>query len=169
MKRLLIRLAACAALTAAACHVPQPAQWVPQEIPMCSTMRLWEITRLAMEKNGFPIVQQGFDPVEHSVVSGWDRDLHPFKGNGIRERVHVRYKRSENAGKLILGVRVEAESNDNLAKPLDPEYAEWIEAPDNTTRAKVVLQYLQSMLGQELEIGGGKGVAGARAPEGLDW
>jgi hypothetical protein len=165
MKQLLLRLAACAALAAGACHTPQPSQWVPKEIPMCSTMRLWEVTRLAMEKNGFPIVHQGFDPVENSVVSGWDRDLHPFRGNGIRERVYVRFKRSENAGKLVLGVRVEQEANDNLAKPLDPEYAVWVEAPDNPGRAKIVLQYMQSMLGMNLNLGSGKTGAAARRVE----
>lgn len=120
---------------------------------MCSTMRLWEITRLSMEKNGFPIVSTSFDPIDRMAVSGWDRQMHPFKGNGIRERVHVRFRRSENAGKLVIGVRVEQEINENLARPLDPQYAEWTASDDNPERAKVVLQYLRSMLGQDLQIG----------------
>jgi len=150
MKRLLLSLAALLPL---ACYATHPEQWVPQEIPMCSTMRLWEVTRLALEKNGFPVVHQGFDPVEKSVVSGWDKDLHPFKGKGFRERAHIRFKRSENAGKLVLGIRIEQQTNENLSKPLDPEYAEWVEAADNTDRAKVLLQYVRSMLGNQLEIG----------------
>jgi hypothetical protein len=136
---------------------------------MCSTMRLWEIARLALEKNGFPVVQQGFNPVDNSVVSGWDKDLHPFKGNGYRERAHIRFKRSENAGKLIVGVRVEQEINENLAKPLDAEYAEWVEAPDNPARAKVVLQYVQSMLGQGLDLERDEGAARPKPIGVVDW
>jgi len=154
MKRTLLALLSLGSLALApACAVIHPSQWTAEEIPMCSQMRLWEITRLAMEKNGFPIVASGFDPKERTAVSGWDRQLHPFKGNGIRERVHVRFRRSENAGQLVVGVRVEQEVNENLARPLDPEYAEWIEADDNPDRAKVVLQYMRSMLGQELSVG----------------
>jgi hypothetical protein len=153
MKRLHSLLLAILCSLGSACTVMYPEQWTAEEIPMCSSIRMWEITRLAMEKNGFPIVSTGFDPKEKMTVSGWDRDLHPFKGNGFRERVYVRYRRSENAGKLVIGVRVEQEINENLAKPLDPEYADWVEANDNPARAKVVLQYMRSMLGQELNIG----------------
>lgn len=153
MTRILLPLFLCISALLPSCTILYPEQWTAQEIPMCSSIRLWEITRLAMEKNGFPIVKAGFDPKTNMTVSGWERQMHPFKGNGIRERVHVRYRRSENAGKLVIGVRVEQEINDNLARPLDPEYADWIEADDNPGRAKVILQYLRSTLGQELEIG----------------
>lgn len=135
------------------CLGSPPEQWSPEDVPMCSTMRLWEITRLAMEKNGFPVVHQGFDPKTKAAISGWKKDLHPFKGHGTRERIHVRYKRSEAAGMLTIGVRVEQELNDNLSHPLDPSYAKWIEAPDNTGRALVVLQYIRSLLGDDLELG----------------
>ena len=152
MRRLALLLALCPLLSACSGFGAKP-QWTPYEVPMVSTMRLWEITRLSMEKNGFPVIHEGFDPKENVAISGWDTDLHPFKGKGFRERVHVRYKRSENAGKLIMGVRVEREENQNLSKPLDSSYAEWESAPDNTGRAKVVLQYIETLCGPEFEVG----------------
>ncbi|MFT7670225.1 MAG: hypothetical protein ACI8X5_002933 [Planctomycetota bacterium] len=154
MKRILITLLTVLSVFGGnSCYIPHPEVWNAEEIPMCSTMRLWEITRMAMEKNGFPIVKIGFDPKDNITVSGWQRSLHPFKGRGIRERVYVRFRRSENAGQLVLGVRVEQQINENLAKPLDPEYADWQPSNDNPDRAKVVLQYMRSILGQELNIG----------------
>ncbi len=152
MKRLLALLALAPLLPACSSFGPKP-QWTPYEVPMVSTMRLWEITRLSMEKNGFPVIHEGFDPKDNVAISGWDKDLHPFKGKGFRERVHIRYKRSDNAGKLILGVRVEHENNENLAKPLDASYADWVPGPDNSGRAKVVLQYIESLVGPEFEVG----------------
>ncbi|MFT7484340.1 MAG: hypothetical protein ACI9F9_000180 [Candidatus Paceibacteria bacterium] len=137
----------------AGCRAAPKPQWTPEEIPLCSTMRLWEISRLAMHKNGFPVVHIGFDPKTREALSGWHKDLHPFKGNGFRERVHIRYKAGEKPGTLTLGVRVESQVNENLAKPLDPSYAKWVVAPDNTGRAKVVLQYIHSLLGADLNIG----------------
>ena len=152
MKRLQTTLFLLAPMFGGCLAVDKP-QWTPVEVPLCSTTRLWEISRLAMQKNGFPVVHRGFDPKTKTAVSGWRKDLHPFKGHGYRERMYVRYKSGESPGTLTLGVRVEMQINDNLAKPLDPSYAEWIPAPDNTNRAKVVLQYIRSLLGDQLNIG----------------
>jgi len=153
MRRLLQATLVLSLALFASCAAPSGERWAPSEVPMCSTMRLWEITRIAMEKEGFVVVHRGFDPKTRMAVSGWDRDLHPFRGQGIRERAHVRYKASSNAGKLTLAVRIERQVNQNLAKPLDPEYADWEAGTDNPERAKVVLQYIRSMLGTQLEIG----------------
>ncbi len=135
------------------CASGPPAAWVPSAIPACSAMRLWEITRLAMEREGFVVLQRGFDPKTRTATSGWRKELHPFKGRGYRERVLVRYGAGAQAGTMKIGVRIEREINQNLSKPLDPEYADWGEAPDNTERAKVVLQYIRSLLGPDLNIG----------------
>jgi hypothetical protein len=155
MTRRLLRLALVALLASCGALGPSP-EWTPYEVPMVSSMRLWEVTRLAMEKNGFPVIHQGFDPKTRTAESGWDLQLHPFKGRGYRERLHVRYETADSAGKLLLSVRVEREVNQALAKPLDPSYAEWERSPDNTGRARVVLQYVQGLLGPEFEVGTGK-------------
>lgn len=155
MLRRLLPLALLASLSSCGSFGPSP-EWTPYEVTMVSDMRLWEVTRLAMEKSGFPVVHEGFEPKERIAISGWDMDLHPFKGRGFRERLHVRYERSAKAGKLVLSVRVEHETNQNLARPLDPGYAEWERGPDNTERARVVLQYMQGFLGTEFEVGTGR-------------
>jgi hypothetical protein len=151
MKALTVLLLVCAPLFSS-CRV-YPEQWVPQDVPMSSSMRLWEVSKLAMQKNGFPVIHVGFDPKSKMARSGWDYDLHPFKGRGIRERVHVRFKQGEKAGMLVLGIRVEQEVNDNLARPLDLSSADWASAGDNKGRSKVVMQYVSSLLGSRLELG----------------
>jgi hypothetical protein len=108
---------------------------------------------MAMEREGFPVMRQGFDPRSGLALSGWRRDLHPFKGHGYRERVEVSYKGGEQPGRMVLMVRVAQEINDNVAKPLDLEYAEWVPGPDNQERARVMLQYMRSMLGVQFEVG----------------
>ncbi len=137
----------------ASCTVTQPESWIPAEVPTASNMRLWEISRLAMEREGFPVVQQGFDPKTRIATSGWRMDLHPFKGRGFRERALVKYERGEKPGTLTLSVRVSQEINDNVSKPLDLEYAEWVPAPDNHEKSRVMLQYIRSMLGNQLDVG----------------
>lgn len=153
MIRLHSLLSLLALLLLPSCASAPPEQWAPGSIPMCSPERLWEVTRLALEHNGFSLLEQGYDPRTRSLSSAWDKDLHPFKGHGFRERAHVRYEVGEEPDTLLLSVRVEREVNENLAKPLDPEYAQWAEAPDNPERARFVLQYVRSLLGTQLELG----------------
>jgi hypothetical protein len=135
------------------CLLTTPAEWTPVEVPLCSRDRLWEIARMAMEQDGF-VLSREFDPKTHTVISSWDKELHPFKGHGYRERAHLRYEAGETPGTLLVSMRVEREINENLSKPFDPQYADWAAAPDNPERAAVVLQYIRSMLGMEFKMGG---------------
>lgn len=137
----------------ASCLMSAPAEWAPSEIPLCSPQRLSEICRMALERDGLVLLNQGFDPRTRTLVSAWDKELHPFKGHGYRERAHIRYEAGTEPGMLLLSVRVEREINENLAKPLDPQYAKWTEGPDNPERARILLQYVRSLLGTELNIG----------------
>ncbi|MCB9914289.1 MAG: hypothetical protein H6828_03945 [Planctomycetes bacterium] len=150
MKRL---LAALAGLLLCACASAPKESWVPIDVPLTSTARLWEVTRLALEREGFPITRQGFDPRTKLAISGWRSDLHPFRGNGFRERAEVRWAAGKQPGALTLSVRIAHQNNMNLAKPLDAGYAEWEDAPDNEERARIMTQYLRSLLGSELEMG----------------
>ncbi len=136
----------CLLLLSTACQstTPKPV-WVEREVPLASQRVLWEVSRLAMEREGFPVLMTGFEARSREAHSGWRIDLHPFKGEGFRERAVIGYDTGP-AGKLLIRARVQHEINDNIAKPLDPAHASWKPAADNEGRAKVMLQYVQSML-----------------------
>lgn len=119
-------------------------QWQPAEVSTASERVLAEVTRLTLDKNSFP-GGTGLDPTSLSVVSGWNISLAPFRGKGFRERCHIRYTR-QGTGKYLAEVRVERERNDDILRPLDLTYAQWEKDPDNLERARVVLQYLRSLL-----------------------
>lgn len=143
----ILRFLALAALCFAplACASSQSAdQWQPAEVTTASERVLAEVTRLTLDKNSFP-GGTGLDPTSLSIVSGWNISLAPFRGKGFRERCHIRYTRQGN-GKYLAEVRVERERNDDILRPLDLTYAQWEKDPDNIERARVVLQYLRSLL-----------------------
>jgi len=119
--------------------------WVVQEAPMVSERVLWVVCENAMVKQGFPVLTNEFDPKSREAHSGWQLDLHPFKGHGFRERAVIAYGLG-SAGKLEIRVRVEREINANLAKPLDPSLAKWEGDADNEQRSQILLQTILSTL-----------------------
>ena len=123
-----------------------PEQWQQAQVTSSTERILGEVTRLALDKNNFP-GGTGLDPTTLSMVSGWNISLAPFRGKGFRERCHIRYLR-QKADAYKVEVRVERERNDDILRPLDLTYAQWEEDPDNVERARVVLQYLRSLLSQ---------------------
>jgi hypothetical protein len=133
------------ALAPACSTTPDPAYAVG-DVPAASGQVLWEVVKLTLEEQDFPVAARGFDPVEKSVTSLWHISLHPFRGNGFRERVHLTYA-AAGPGKVELSVRVEKQVNQNIAKPLNPEYADWKDEPDDEERARLVLARIQSRLG----------------------
>lgn len=134
-----------ALLLFSACASTSKAAWVSAQLPAASDRVLWEVTKLSIESAGFKMFTDGFDPVERTAQSAWELDLHPFKGEGFRERVHVSYDPA-GPGRVELSVRVEHEINNNIARPTDPSYADWKKAPDNEARAEVILQQIRSRL-----------------------
>lgn len=124
-----------------------PEQWQPADVRSSSERILSEVTRLTLDKNNFP-GGTGLDPTTLSMVSGWNISLAPFRGKGFRERCHIRYQRQKD-GNYKVEVRVERQRNDDILRPLDLTYAQWEEDPDNVERARVVLQYLRSLLAQQ--------------------
>ena len=125
---------------------PDPV-WVTDEVDAQSDRVLFEVTRIAMEKTGFPLAA-GLDETKLIAKSGWMISLAPFRGKGFREQCEVHYK---PVGSLAyeVQVRVRREKNDDLLRPLDLTYAEWVAEPDNEERARIVLQYIKSMLSDE--------------------
>lgn len=125
---------------------PKPPElWQESEVTASSERVLWEVTLLSLEKSGFPIGAR-VDPAKLHAISGWMISLAPFRGKGYREQCEVRYT---PAGPRTwkVAVRVRREKNDDLVRPLDLTYAQWVPEPDNEERARIVLQYVKSMLG----------------------
>ena len=134
-----------------ACKSGPSPEWVEADVPPVSLRVLWEVTRQALMRESFPVAAPGFDPSTRSVTSGWRMDLHPFRGEGYRERATVTYEPGPG-GRIDLSVRVEREINNNIARPLDPSYADWKKSADEPGRARVLLQSIRSLLGDSRGI-----------------
>lgn len=139
-----------AVLSAACASSPKP-EWVAADVQPVSLGVLWEVTRLSLVREGFPVPAQGFDPRTRKVVSGWRMDLHPFRGEGFRERATVGYE-PRSGGRFDLSVRVERQINQNIARPLEAAHADWKQAPDEPGRARVLMQSIRSLLGDPRQV-----------------
>jgi hypothetical protein len=145
IQKLIAGLSAALLLVISACSSTPEKHWVESEAPTVSRRVLWEVVRIAFERENFPQVAPGFDPVNRTVTSGWRTELAPFSGQGFRERAWVKYSTSDT-GNLSVEVRVQREVNKNLARPLDPQYADWEEAGDSEERARFLLQVIKGSL-----------------------
>lgn len=145
------RLLSCLVLVfLASCLTSQkPAVWIDATLEAPSDTILWDVTRLSLEKTGFPI-GTGLDRGKLIAVSGWHTSLAPFKSDGFRERAHIQY--TPTGGRTYaVKVRVERETNEDITHPLDLSYADWKSQADNVTRAQIVLGYIKATLGPELK------------------
>ena len=122
---------------------PEP-RWVGGDLRAESERLIWTATRTALDKNNFPI-GAGIDEVHLTATSGWRQSLAPFRGKGFRERCHIKWS-NVAPSRWHLEVRVERQVNMDISHPLDPTYAEWEPDPDNEERARLVAQYIRSML-----------------------
>ena len=148
-----IGLALVLAALVASCSVLSPStteEWVESEVGTRSEQVLWEVALLSLDKAGFP-VGMGADPAARRIETGWQRSLAPFKGAGWREKATIQYERLPDR-RYEVKVRVERETNESL-RPLDPSFAKWTPRDDNAARARIILQYLQGYLGDEIEVG----------------
>jgi len=127
------------------CRSAPESRWVEGDAPTVSRRVLWDVTRNAFEREGFPQVAPGFDPATRTVRSGWRTELAPFSGQGFRERAWVKFSPADTGG-IVLEVRVEREVNKNLARPLNMQYADWEEARDSEERARFLLQVIKGSL-----------------------
>lgn len=140
-------------LALAACQMPNyvEPQWATAEVRVPSERVLFEVSVLALEQHRFPLGTD-FDPAELEAVTGWKNDLAPFRNEGRRERVHLRFRPREDD---LYGVelRVEAEVNTDHVRPLDLSYAKWERTADDFEEARVLLQRIRAYIGEEIEIG----------------
>lgn len=144
-------LVACAVALTGACQEFKAAMsgaaepvWVGGEVAAATERILWQICALTLRHEGFP-PGAGFDPVDNTAVSGWKMSLAPFKGKGWREQAQIRFLKSQ-PGYYKVEVRVWRQANQDMAKPLDPAYADWQDVKDDVDRAQILLQGIKSWL-----------------------
>lgn len=126
--------------------------WVDAELAVPSERVLRQVASLALEKNGYPPGTEAKDAAT-TVSSGWKVQLQPFKGDGTRHKAHVQYE-AKDARTWFVSVRVEKETNEELAKPLELARAKWEAAPDDRESASRILRYMQTVLDdRDFELG----------------
>jgi hypothetical protein len=153
LSKLSIVTSALLVLLGTSCASTPKTSWVKGEAASASQHVLYEVTKMALVKSNFPVLGAGFDPVTRTMSSGWRTDLVPLTGRrtrGFRERAWVKYSASE-VGEITFEVRVERQINKNLARPLDPQYADWEPGPDSTERARFLLQLIKVILHPTVE------------------
>ena len=153
--RHLLRIAvfSLGALWLVACHSGRrtPAEWVSTTTSAPSEQVLWEVALIALSEQHFPL-GSGVDPTSMTATSGWRHSLAPFKGEGYRHRARVRLEPLE-PGKYRVSLQVEKETNEDVARPMDLQYAKWKEAPDDVETAQVLLTHIRARMGEALEVG----------------
>ncbi len=144
---------ALALLPLCACQTGRttPPQWVSTSASAPSDSVIWELALYAMQEQGFPI-GAGADPSTMIATTGWRNSLAPFKGEGYRQRARLQLETLE-PGRFKISVQVEMETNEELARPMELQYAEWEPAPDDVNTAKILLSKIQARLGVPLEVG----------------
>lgn len=145
--RTLLALCLCAALAAAGCassnKEPEPA-WQTAVVRAPSDRVLWKLGLQALQRLGYPL-GAGLDPGAMTAETGWRLDLHPFSRKGERFMAVLRMRPKER-GSWTIEARVKKQENRELARPLDPRYADWHWQPDDVEQARVLLQHLRSAL-----------------------
>lgn len=139
-------------LAAAGCKAPAPpAQWVSARVQAGNERLLFEVTELAFRKRSFP-VGAGLDPARLTATSGWRVSLAPFKGKGRRDQAVVQFTREKEPGRYKAEVRVRRERNEDIVRPMDLTYADWEADQDDVEAARVVLQFIVSLLSTGGEV-----------------
>ena len=141
-------------LSTSACHIFQPkgepeGTWHEEIVEAPSDRFLWQVMRLSLRKMRFPSAGS-LDPSSGKLKSGWKTELHPFQGEGFRERAEIETVPIEK-GRWTVRTRVGRQTNESLVSPLDPTRAEWEWAPDNQHSAQILLMHICSLLDPEME------------------
>ena len=147
-RRWLLGLVLCAALAASGCSAieksePEPA-WQSAVVHAPSDRVLWKLVLQALQRMDYPL-GAGLDPGGMKVETGWRLDMHPFSRKGERKMAVLKMK-PEERGSWKVEARVKKQTNKELARPLDPRYADWEWEPDDVDEARVLLQHVRSAL-----------------------
>jgi hypothetical protein len=125
--------------------------WVDGEVRTGSEQVLYQAILDGIARSRFTI-GGGANKAQRTVVSNWQVELAPFRGDGFREKATVTWQRLEKS-RFAVQVRVQREANQDIIKPLDVSYAEWEVRGDNGRRSHAILQRIKSIVGDDLEIG----------------
>jgi hypothetical protein len=128
-----------------------PDIWQKMDVRAPTEDVLWEVALLSAIDEEFPL-GAGIDPGTRIALTGWRTSLAPFKGKGFRERAHMRLEPQPD-GSFSIFMMVEKEVNEDLARPMDPQYAKWEPAPNNLEAAQLLMAQIRARLGGSLEVG----------------
>lgn len=124
--------------------------WSEADITIASERVLRQAVQIALQKNGFA-PGTATDEAHKTVSSSWKVELQPFKGDGTRRKAHVQYE--EKAPRTwTVSVRVEKQTNEELAKPLDLASAKWEDDDDDAEVASRILRYLKTAFGPDTSL-----------------
>ncbi|MCY2960745.1 MAG: hypothetical protein NTY35_11315 [Planctomycetota bacterium] len=143
----LVLLVACSSSGAS----DREGDWVEADMTVASDRILRQIATLALQKNGFPPGTED-QAAQTTVSSSWKVQLQPFKSEGTRAKAHVMYE-EKGPRTWHVAVRVEKETNEELAKPLELSRAKWESGPDDKEAASRILRTMQTVFGREFELG----------------
>lgn len=106
--------------------------------------------RNLMEACEWALVTAGFPPgardeQRNNVISGWDMRLHPFSNQGRRWQGVFKLLPQED-GSFRVRARVVTERNIEVNDTLNPAAAEWEPIADDASRARILLQHLDTQL-----------------------
>lgn len=146
-------LALCGCLFASCSSTPKfDPIWVHNDVNAPSDRILQDTASEALRHLSFAAAS-GWDPAKREQISAWHLDLVPFGrvgSGGWRKRAVVRYE-PIGPGRYRVSVRVEAERNNDIARPHDPAFADWEEAPDDEILARDALLRIRGLLMNDLE------------------
>jgi len=151
---LLAALPACALLGSCGLMGSEEPAWTERTLTQAPPRReLLSYCERALAQAGYPAPE--LDEAASEAYSEWRMELQPFGKAGRRYRATIQVETLEGGG-AVLRARVETQMNTELARPMDPARAKWEDAPDDGTRAKVLLQHLTSLLSGSGAAEGGR-------------
>jgi hypothetical protein len=135
---------------ACATNPEPPGVWREVELTAPSDRVLWQLSHLSLSKMDFPRGAVN-DPASGTIQTGWRTRLHPFQGEGYRERAEIQIRPVES-GSWMVRTRVGKQINEALLNPLDPSRAEWKWTRDDRNTAAILLMHIRSLLEPELRF-----------------
>lgn len=137
----------------AACQTGRDAkaQWVETTAVAPSESVVWEVALQALAKQKFPL-GAGVDQGARVATTGWKNSLAPFKGQGYRQRARLRLEPLEG-GKYKLFLQVEMDTNEDIFRPMELEYAKWETHEDDVQTAQILISEIDARIGAALEVG----------------
>lgn len=121
-----------------------PGVWTERSLNSSPPRReLLSYCHRGMVQAGYPLPE--IDEAHDRVVSGWRTELQPFGGAGLRRRATLEVVPGAS-GAVTLRARVEAQSNEELARPMDPAEAKWKDQPDDEVGARILLQHVVTLM-----------------------